>query len=98
MIYNMEECGRRITKLRVKHGYTQERLADALNMDRSLLSRAEAGKRGLSIDIYVQLSALFDVSLDYLLVGKIQRSDEKQIRESITHLISQLEAFRENLR
>lgn len=70
MQYNLEECGMRIAKLRNQNGYTQERLANVLNMDRSILSRAEAGKRGLSIEIYVQLSALFDVSLDYLLVGK----------------------------
>lgn len=27
MLYNMEESGRRITKLRLQNGYTQERLA-----------------------------------------------------------------------
>lgn len=46
MQYNLEECGMRIAKLRNQNGYTQERLANVLNMDRSILSRAEAGKRG----------------------------------------------------
>lgn len=97
MLYNMEDCGHRIAKLRVQHGYTQERLADALNMDRSLLSRAEAGKRGLSIEIYVQLSALFDVSLDYLLIGKMKTPDEMRLKKNIETLIEHLEEFKGNL-
>lgn len=97
MLYSMEDCGRRIAKLRVQHGYTQERLADALNMDRSLLSRAEAGKRGLSIEIFVQLSALFDVSLDYLLTGKTKTVDEIRLKKNVATLIANLEDFIENL-
>lgn len=97
MQYNLEECGMRIAKLRNQNGYTQERLANVLNMDRSILSRAEAGKRGLSIEIYVQLSALFDVSLDYLLVGKIQRHDSEKLKRSVEGLISHLREFKEYL-
>lgn len=97
MQYNLEECGMRIAKLRNQNGYTQERLANVLNMDRSILSRAEAGKRGLSIEIYVQLSALFDVSLDYLLVGKIQRHDSEKLKRSVEGLITHLREFKEYL-
>ena len=97
MQYNLEECGMRIAKLRNQNGYTQERLANVLNMDRSILSRAEAGKRGLSIEIYVQLSALFDVSLDYLLVGKIQRHDSEKLKRSVQSLITHLREFKEYL-
>lgn len=97
MQYNLEECGMRIAKLRNQNGYTQERLANVLNMDRSILSRAEAGKRGLSIEIYVQLSALFDVSLDYLLVGKIQRHDSEKLKRSVESLITHLKEFKEYL-
>lgn len=97
MQYNLEECGMCIAKLRNQNGYTQERLANVLNMDRSILSRAEAGKRGLSIEIYVQLSALFDVSLDYLLVGKIQRHDSEKLKRSVEGLITHLREFKEYL-
>ena len=63
MHFNTKEIGLRIAKLRIQHGYTQERLADALNIDRTHLSKIEAGKRSCSIDLFVQLSAFFDVSL-----------------------------------
>jgi len=41
-----------------------------LNIDRSLLSHIEAGKRGCSVDLLIQLSSFFDVSLDLLVLGK----------------------------
>lgn len=97
MFYDFEESGRRVANLRMQHGYTQEQLADVLNMDRSVLSKAEAGKRGLPIEIYAQIAALFNVSLDYLITGKIHHQDEVNLKESIGALISQLEAFRERL-
>ena len=97
MFYDLEESGRRVANLRMQHGYTQEQLADVLNMDRSVLSKAEAGKRGLPIEIYVQIADLFFVSVDYLITGKTHQQDEVHLKESIGNLISLLEAFRDQL-
>ena len=63
MPYLLNNCGRRIARIRTQHGYTQERLADALNIDRTHLSKIEAGKRTCSIDLFVQLSALLGKNL-----------------------------------
>lgn len=93
MQYGREECGRRIAKLRIKNGYTQERLADALNMDRSILSRVEAGKRTLPVDWFVQLAAMFNVSLDYLIIGKITPADIEILKDEINELVMHLEDF-----
>lgn len=97
MLYNMEESGRRIARLRIQKGYTQERLSDALNIDRSFLSRVEAGKKGCSVDLFVQLSAFFGVSLDYLIVGRLTLQDKDFLKENIGELMEQLALFRENL-
>ncbi|MCD8160530.1 MAG: helix-turn-helix domain-containing protein [Clostridiales bacterium] len=97
MFYDFEESGRRVANLRMQHGYTQEQLADVLNMDRSVLSKAEAGKRGLPIEIYVQIADLFFVSLDYLITGKNHRQNEVHLKENVGNLISLLEVFREQL-
>lgn len=70
MSYNMKKCGNRIHQLRIKKGLTQEGVAETLNIDRSFYSRIEAGKNGCAIDLLVQLSELFEVSLDYLILGK----------------------------
>ena len=55
-------------------GYTQEEVAEQLNMDRSYYSRLESGKRGCSVDMLVHLSTLFNVSLDYLVFGEDRRN------------------------
>ena len=50
MFYDQEKCGARIRQIRKQNGYTQERLAEELNMDRSVLSRVEAGKYVCGVD------------------------------------------------
>ena len=70
MNYDLKRSGERIRQLRKKKGYTQEELAQALNMDRSVLSRIEAGKYACSVDILAQMSCFFNVSLDYLVLDR----------------------------
>ena len=70
MAYDIKQSGERIRQLRIQSGYTQEKLAGVLNIDRSLLSHIEAGKRGCSVDLLIQLSDFFNVSLDLLVLGK----------------------------
>lgn len=43
-----------------------------LNIDRSFLSYVESRKKGCSVDLLVQLSVTFDVSLDYMVLGQEQ--------------------------
>ena len=101
MAYDIKQSGMRIRQLRIKNGYTQEKLAGALNIDRSLLSHIEAGKRGCSVDLLIQLSDFFDVSLDLLVLGKKEpvpnESDRKLLKSDLTELIKRLEVFKESL-
>ena len=102
MNYNMEECGSRIRQLRIQNGLTQEEIAETLNIDRSFYNRIEAGKKGCSIDLFVQLSELFGVSLDYLIVGRYLCTaqgglDMARLKEDISELVCCLERFKEKL-
>ena len=74
MSYDMKQSGERIQQLRIQHGYTQGELAKKLNVDRSFLSYIESGKKGCSVDLLVELSAAFDVSLDYIVLGQERRN------------------------
>lgn len=99
MNYNTKKSGTRIRQLRIRNGLTQEKAATALNIDRSFYNRIEAGKKGCSIDLFVQLSELFGVSLDYLIVGKypdsfLESTDKIQLREDIDELMLHLEQFK----
>ena len=66
MYYDLKESGLRIKKLRKQKGLTQEQLADKLNISTSNLGKLERGLQGLSIDLLIELSIFFDVSLDYI--------------------------------
>lgn len=78
MNYDMKECGERIRQLRKARGMTQEQLAKRLNIGERHLRRIETGEKGPSVDILVEISALFDVSLDYIIVGRQAQNDLKQ--------------------
>lgn len=102
MHYDMKESGLRIQQLRNQHSYTQDELARKLHINRSMLSYVESGKKGLSVDLLVQLSALFAVSLDYIVLGKQQDSTSsietvEHLKADIEKLIYQLESFKSRL-
>lgn len=102
MYYNIKESGERIRQLRVHNGYTQEMIAQALNIDRSLLSHVGSGKKGRSVDLLIQLSSVFKVSIDYLVLGSVhdkplESNSTEQLRESIESLICYLETFQRSL-
>ena len=80
-----------------KNGYTQERLAEELNMDRSVLSRIEAGKYVCGVDFLAQIAIFFEASLDFLVFGKVQNQESVRLKESITDLIRNLEQFKERI-
>lgn len=99
MNYDVKQSGDRIRRLRMNAGYTQEKMAEELNVDRSFYGRIETGKKGCSIDLLVQLSQMFDVSLDYLILGRCSAdvtnsADRTQVKESIQRLIDHLERFK----
>ena len=98
MNYDMKACGNRIRQLRIQHRYTQEEFAKTLNVDRSNPSRIESGRRGCSLELLIQLSELFGVTLDYLILGKntaeaLPIDKKEQLKELLNELIGQLESF-----
>lgn len=102
MTYNIKRSGECIRRLRIQSGYTQEKLAGELNIDRSLISHIEAGKRGCSVDLLIRLSALFGVSLDLLVLGKehavsANAEERNLLKAGIVELINHLEGFKKKL-
>lgn len=102
MYYNIKESGERIRQLRIENGYTQEEVAEAINIDRSFFSRIESGKKGCSVDLLIHFSQFFCVSMDYLVLGKefgdIPSSAGKaRLKKDITALLVSLEHFKSTL-
>ena len=82
--------GNKIRTVRRKNHYTQEQLADALDIGVSHLSNIE---RGITIENLLKICEIFGVSTDYFLMGiahsnsvsqnlveRIKCLDEKKIR------------------
>ena len=88
MNINQKEIGQRIAKLRLEKGFTQEKLARIINISTEHLGRIETGKRCISIELLTDLSCFFDVSTDYILLGKIVSPSE--IKTSLKQIIYKL--------
>lgn len=80
----MPPCGRKentmilaekIALLRRQNGWSQEELADQLNVSRQAVSKWEGGTSIPDLDKILKLSALFEVSTDYLLKDELEQPD-----------------------
>ena len=67
--YDLSACGGRIRQLRKTYGYTQEGLADLLGVDRSYLSRIEAGTKGGAVDLFIAFAEGVHTPLDHFILG-----------------------------
>lgn len=62
----------KIVKLRKKKGWSQEELAEKLNVSRQAVSKWEAAQTTPDLDKILQLGKLFGVTTDYLLQDEIE--------------------------
>ena len=70
MYYNTKG-GARIRELRIAKNFTQDDLAEHMNVSHGYISFIESGKRGCSVDVLFALSNLFGVSIDYIVLGTV---------------------------
>ena len=59
-----------IELLRLQHKYTQQEVADLLELQREVYRRYEKGTRELPASVAIKLAKIYTVSLDYLLEEK----------------------------
>ena len=67
---NAREIGQRVRTLRMERKLRQVDLADELGVTLSTVGRIESGIIMVSLDLAVDISNLFCVSLDYLVLGR----------------------------
>ena len=56
MYYNTKASGARIRELRIAKNFTQDDLAEHMNVSRGFISLIESGRKGCSVDLMIQLS------------------------------------------
>lgn len=76
------ELGKKIYRLRKLSGMTQEQLAEKLSISRQTLSKWENGSSMPDVESVVRISALFQVSLDELLLEEERRMEKKDSRDN----------------
>lgn len=64
-----ERVGERVTALREALGKSKAEFADAIRLDRSTLTKVEAGTKGLDIAVGARIAEMFGAGLDYLYRG-----------------------------
>lgn len=72
---DLSEIGKRIQILRKKANYTQEQVAEMMNVSVQMISNVERGNKAIKIENLLKLSEIFNISTDYILTGKENATD-----------------------
>ncbi len=64
------DTGKRLKKLRESLGYTQEKMAEVLEVSVTLYKKMENGSYNISVKSLRRLKEIFNVSIDYLMFGE----------------------------
>lgn len=75
----MTSVGSRLKKLRIDHGFSQQQVAEFLEIDQSNLSKIENDKRNLNWTLSDKLLALYNCTPEYLL-GETDEYEKREIK------------------
>jgi transcriptional regulator with XRE-family HTH domain len=95
MRFDAVECGKRIKALREEKRLTQMELAEQICITTDHLRAIERGRRACSIDLLVDLSLFFEVTLDHLILGRTPANEI--IRAEILQAIGILQNIKNTL-
>ena len=85
---DLKSIGKRIQSRRKQQGYTQEQLAEFMNVSIQMVSNLERGNKAIRIDNLINLSQILDISTDYILTGKATADDMEALTSRIAKLSS----------
>ena len=74
MKLNLEALGKRIRKAREKRGLSQNSFAEYIKISTPYVSYIENGKRGISLDRFVEIANALRVHPDWLLADQLKQS------------------------
>jgi len=79
--------GARIAALRRRAGMSQAELAKRLKVSASAIGMYEQGRRQPAADTLVALGSVFEVSVDYLLTGRVSEHEAQTVDALVTHAV-----------
>ena len=98
MYFNQVEFGCRLKEARKARGFTQEQLAAALNISTPHLGNIEIGKRGVSIDLLMEISNVLNVPIDFLVRGTLSPTYQiNSLLEQAKSILDQVSELSQNI-
>ncbi len=97
MYYDLTECGKRIAQLRAESRLTQLQAAEKLNISVQHYRSVEAGRRGSSIELLVEMANTFHTSLDYIIFGRSAEKYLGKLKAELQGVIAALKAIEKAL-
>ncbi len=79
------DLGRRVRKQRIAAGWTQEKLAEQINVCTSFVGHVERGSRKASLETLVNIANTLNVSLDYLMAGSLESGGLGPVSKTYSH-------------
>lgn len=83
---DLRGIGKRIQNRRKQQGFTQEQLAEMMNVSIQMVSNLERGNKAIRIDNLINLSQILEISTDYILTGKETTEDVEELTARIAGL------------
>ncbi len=80
------QMGGRVRLARQTAGFTQEKLAEMVDVSVQFISDFERGVVGISIPRLVGICKALCVSSDYILTGKTESNDTSAVMDRLSHL------------
>ncbi len=82
----LKDMGQRIVARRKELGYTQEQIAEMMDVSIQMISNLERGNKAIRIDNLVKLSEILRVSTDYILTGKRTVTEQQVLLDKMKAL------------
>lgn len=82
----LKAIGNRISNRRKQLNYTQEQIAEKMDVSIQMVSNLERGNKAIKIENLLKISKILDVSTDYILTGKHTDKDINSVLNRIAKL------------
>lgn len=82
----LKAIGLRISERRRQLGFTQEQIAEKMDVSVQMVSNLERGMKAIRIENLIKISNILEVSTDYILTGKHTKIDADSMLKRLSKL------------
>lgn len=87
-LIDYKTIGNRLADLRKKHGITQEKLAEQLNLSTFYISKIENGKANVTLETLADICRFFNTDVSFILSGTTSKNNHTEIPPRLQEIYS----------